>query len=334
MELSPPQPQRIRFISRREGFHGVTLGSLGAGGHLTRRALYEPLLSKNTSHVSPCNAYRGQKDGETDDQYVARLKQELDAEFQRVGPDNVIAFIAEPVVGAAAGCVPALPGYFPAMREVCDKYGALLVLDEIMSGMGRCGTLHAWEQEGVVPDIQTIGKGLGGGYAAVAAILINNRVVDVLDKGTGAFSHGHTYQGHPIACAAAAEVQTIIKEERLVENCAAMGKVLEKGLKARLSDHPNVGNIRGKGLFWGIELVKDKLTKQPFDPKETIAMSIHEHGMEEPFNISLYPGTGVADGKTGDVVMISPPYTVTQDEIEKIVDLADRVIRDYFKKRV
>ncbi len=192
------------------------------------------------------------KEGEPVSAYVKRLAEELDAEFQRVGPDSVCAFVAEPVVGAALGCVPAVPGYFQAMKEVCEKYGALLVFDEVMCGMGRSGTLHAWEQEGVVPDVQTIGKGLGGGYAAVAGVLIGPEVVRALENGTGAFAHGQTYQGHPVACAAALEVLRIIGNERLVENVARRGAYLERLLKDRLADHPNVGDIRGKGLFWGV----------------------------------------------------------------------------------
>jgi adenosylmethionine-8-amino-7-oxononanoate aminotransferase len=155
-------------------------------------------------------------------------------------------------VQQALGCVPAVPGYFAAMKSVCDRHGALFIMDEIMSGMGRCGTLHAWEQEGVVPDLQTIGKGLGGGYAPVAGVLISDRVVQALDNGTGAFRHGQTYQGHPIACAAALGVQKVIKEDKLVENVQVMGSYLERQLKERLASHPHVGDIRGKGLFWGV----------------------------------------------------------------------------------
>ena len=254
LELSPPQPQRFRFIARKESYHGTTLGALSMSGHLARRGLFEPVLipADTISRVSACNAYHGRKQSESTSAYVARLAQELDIEFERVGPDSVCAFVAEPIVGAALGCVPAVPGYFKAMKAVCDKYGALLIFDEVMCGMGRSGTLHAWEQEGVVPDLQTIGKGLGGGYAAIAGVLVGQRVVHALEKGTGAFAHGQTYQGHPIACAAALEVQRIITEERLVENVAKLGARLERSLKDRLGGHPNVGDIRGKGLFWGV----------------------------------------------------------------------------------
>lgn len=330
LEKSPTQPGRTKFIARKESYHGTTLGSLSLGGHVSRRAMFEPMLLPNISRVSACNAYRGKKDGESDEDYVARLAQELDDEFQRIGPESVVAFVAEPVVGAALGCAPAVPGYFKAMKAICDKHGALLIMDEIMSGMGRTGTLHAWQQEGVVPDIQTIGKGLGGGYAPVAGLLINHRVVEALEKGTGSFSHGQTYQGHPIACAAAAEVQRIIREDRLCENVMVVGKYMEELLKKSLADHPNVGNIRGRGLFWGIEFVKDKTTKEPFDPKQGIAMGVHEQGMEPDYSISIYPGTGTVDGKFGDHVLLAPAYNVTRAEVEKIVDLTTKVITDFF----
>lgn len=254
MEMSPAQPRRANFIARRQSYHGNTLGALSASGHVARRALFEPTLLRNVSHVSACNVYRGLRAGETEADYVARLAQELDDEFARLGPDNVCAFVAEPVVGAALGCVTSPPGYFQAMKRVCDKHGALVILDEVMSGMGRTGTLHAWQAQevGIVPDIQTIGKGLGGGYAPVAGLLINRKVVDVLDNGTGAFSHGQTYQGHPVACAAALEVQKIIREENLVENAMVMGQLLGSLLTERLKDHPHVGDVRGRGLFWGV----------------------------------------------------------------------------------
>ncbi|KAL0259534.1 hypothetical protein SLS55_005271 [Diplodia seriata] len=314
LELSPSQPQRTKFIARKESYH----------------ALFEPMLLENTSRVSACNTYRGKTDGESEQEYVARLAKELDDEFHRVGPETVCAFVAEPVVGAALGCVPSVAGYFEAVKAVCDKYGALLIMDEIMSGMGRTGTLHAWQQEGVVPDIQTIGKGLGGGYAPVAGVLINHRVVDVLQKGTGSFSHGQTYQGHPVACAAAAQVQRIIRDDSLCENVKKMGVYLEKLLKQRLADHPNVGDIRGRGLFWGIEFVKDKATKEPFDLGSGVAMGVHEKGMEPKYSISVYPGTGTADGKSGDHVLLAPAYNVTEADVEKIVDLTTGVITEFF----
>ncbi|KAJ6111243.1 hypothetical protein N7486_003478 [Penicillium sp. IBT 16267x] len=328
LELPNPQPQRERFIARLPSYHGTTLGALGVGGHVLRREPFEPLLAKNTSHVSPCNAYRDKKKGESDASYVARLAAELDAEFQRVGPETVCAFIAEPVVGAALGCVPAVPGYFPAVKAVCEKYGALLILDETMSGMGRCGTLHAWEQEDVVPDIQTIGKGLGGGYAPVSGILINDSIVQVLDRGTGVFRHGQTYQGHPVSCAAALAVQKTVQEQNLLENVRNMGAYLEQQLRQRLADHPYVGDIRGKGLFWGIEFVKDKNTKEPFDPATRLSFLIQEKGLCSEYALSLYGSPGTVDGVRGDHVLLSPPFTVSKEEIDLIVDGAAKVLAE------
>ncbi|KAL4766460.1 aminotransferase, class III [Aspergillus foveolatus] len=330
LELPTPQPQRTRFIARKPSYHGTTLGALGVGGHVLRRQPFEPILSQNISHVSPCYAYRGKKDGESDADYVARLADELDAEFRRVGPDTVCAFIAEPIVGAALGCVPAVPGYFAAMKTICERHGALFILDEIMCGMGRCGTLHAWEQEDVTPDLQTIGKALGGGYAPVSGLLISDKVVQTIDKGTGAFRHGQTYQGHPISCAAALAVQRVIVEEQLLDNVKTTGEYLEKRLRGALEGMQYVGDIRGKGLFWGVEFVKDKATKEPFSPETALAFKIQETGMKPEFGISLYAGTGTVNGTRGDHVILAPAYNVTKEEIDIIVDTTAKVLAEVF----
>ncbi|BDD57535.1 hypothetical protein MPDQ_007430 [Monascus purpureus] len=332
LELPTPQPQRTKYIGRLPSYHGVTLGGLAAGGHTIRREPFKPLLSTAFSHVSPCYAYRGKKEGETDEAYVARLAAELDAEFQRLGPENVCAFIAEPIAGNSMGCVPAVPGYFPAMKAVCEKYGALLILDEVMCGMGRSGTLHAWQQEDVVPDIQTIAKGLGAGYAPVSGVLIGENVVQVLDKGSGVFRHGQTYQGHPLACAAALAVQKIVKEKNLMQNVREMGAYLEKRLKERLESHPYVGDIRGRGLFWGIEFVQDKETKESFSPETGVANHMQETGLKPEFSISLLAGTGAIEGMRGDHIILAPPYTVSKEEIDDIVDATARVVDDVFAK--
>ncbi|KAJ9297204.1 hypothetical protein DTO271G3_4497 [Paecilomyces variotii] len=331
LELPTPEPQRHRFIARKRSYHGTTLGALSIGGHVMRREPFESLLLPNISHVSPCYPYRERRDGESEADYVSRLAEELDAEFQRVGPETVCAFVAEPIVGAAMGCVPAVPGYLAAMKAVCERHGALFILDEVMCGMGRSGTLHAWEQEGVVPDIQTMGKGLGGGYAPVSGVLIGNKVVDVLDKGTGSFRHGQTYQGHPVSCAAALAVQRIIQEQNLLENVRKMGALLESQLRSRLADHPNVGDIRGKGLFWGIEFVKDKTTKEPFDSKLGVASRIQNLALQPQYGISLYAGSGTVDGVCGDHILIAPPYNTNKDEIEIIADVAAKVIEEVFR---
>ncbi|OQN96005.1 hypothetical protein B0A48_17996 [Cryoendolithus antarcticus] len=346
LEKPQPEPQRTHFIGREQSYHGTTLGALGVGGHRARRKLYEPMLSRNASFVSACFGYRGRLCvDETDKAYVARLEAELEAEFQRVGPRNVVAFIAEPVVGAALGCVPSVPGYFAAMRRVCDKHGALLIMDEIMCGTGRVGPapsaafpnpLHAWQDPsvGVAPDIMTMGKALGGGSLPVAAMLINERVVNALAQGSGAFSHGQTYQAHPLACRAALEVQQIIRKDDLVSNVREQGALLGKLLKSSLADHPCVGDIRGQGLFWGIEFVRDKSSKEPFDSADGVAAGIHELGMRPPFNISIYPGNGSCDGERGDHILLAPAFNVTKVDIEHITDTVTRVIETYFDSKL
>ncbi|KAL1876514.1 hypothetical protein Daus18300_002758 [Diaporthe australafricana] len=332
LEKETPEPARVRFISRHQSYHGTTLGSLAMSGHVARRAKFEPMLIDSVSKVSPCYAYRGKQNGETDEAYVERLALELDQEFQRVGPETVCAFVAEPVVGAALGCVPAVPGYFKAVQKVCRKYGALLILDEVMSGMGRTGAHHAWQQEGVVPDIQTVGKGLGGGYQPVAGVLIHKNVVDALENGSAVFVHGHTYQAHVVGCAAVVAVQRIIQEGNLVANVRAMGELLGKSLMARLGSHSHVGDIRGRGLFWAVEFVQDKTTKEPFPARKGVSMEISELGLTDQYSIMVYPGAGTVDGVNGDHVIIAPPYTVTSEDIEHIVLSVSRLVEDYFSK--
>ncbi|MFC3126205.1 aspartate aminotransferase family protein [Pseudoroseomonas globiformis] len=312
------QPERYRFIARRQSYHGNTLGALGLGGNMARREPYEPILAGCFSHVSPCFAYREQEEGERDSDYVQRLADELEAEFQRLGPNTVAAFVAEPIVGATAGCVTALPGYFPAMRAVCDRHGALLILDEVMCGMGRSGTLHAWEQEGVSPDIQTIAKGLGGGYQPIGAILAQARIVQALTEGSGAFKHGHTYQAHPVACAAALAVQRIIREDGLLANVRAMGERLEAGLQERFGNHAHVGDIRGRGLFWALEFVEERASRRSFDPARKVHEAVKDAAMAA--GVMIYPMGGTLDGRTGDHVIIAPPYTAQPTEIDRIVD--------------
>lgn len=323
---------RVNFIAREGSYHGNTIGALGISGHVARRAPYKPFLMDNVHHISSCNAYRQRLDGESDASFVARKAAELEAKFQELGPDTVIGFVMEPVVGAALGCVPSVPGYLKAMRDVCHKHGALLILDEVMCGMGRSGTLHAWQNEGIVPDLQTIGKGLGAGYQPIAALLISQKVVDTLMDGSGQFIHGQTYQGMPVQAAAALEVQKIVREGNLMQNVQSQGAYLEKRLKALLGSHPNVGDIRGRGLFWGIEFVKDKATKEPFDLKLGVAQKVHEAGISAPLNMTMYPGTGTMDGVRGDHVILAPTYIVTKADIDYIAQAASDAIHQVFRK--
>jgi adenosylmethionine-8-amino-7-oxononanoate aminotransferase len=320
------QPARGNFIARRQSYHGNTLGALAAGGNLWRREPYAPLLSHAFSHVSPAFAYRERRDDETEAEFVKRLADELEAEFQRLGPNTVAAFVAEPVVGATSGCVTAPPGYFRAVREVCGRHGALLILDEVMCGMGRTGTLHAWEQEGVVPDIQVVAKGLGGGYQPIGAVLVSGRVIDALRDGSGSFQHGHTYLAHPIACAAALAVQRVIREEGLLKTVQESGALLERLLTERLGNHRHVGEIRGRGLFRGIELVADRTTKATFDPALKLHARVKAAALAR--GLGCYPAGGTVDGVRGDHILLAPPYIITPDEIALAVDRLGDAIDD------
>lgn len=323
------EPQRQHFIARRQSYHGNTLGALAAGGNAWRRAPYAPLLSGAFSHVTPAFAYHEKHEGESDAQFVARLAAELEAEFQRLGPDTVAAFLAEPVVGATAGAVTAPDGYFKAVRGICDRHGALLILDEVMSGMGRTGTTHAWEQEGVAPDIQAIAKGLGGGYQPIGAMLASGKIIDTIRAGSGAFQHGHTYLAHPLACAAALAVQDVIREDRLLDRVKERGKQLEQRLTERFGNHRHVGDIRGRGLFWAIELVADRAGRTSFDPALKLNQKIKAEALAN--GLGCYPGGGTVDGVRGDHVLLAPPYIASADEINLIVDklgtAVDNVLR-------
>src|SRR6516162_5228410 len=312
------EPQRHRFIARRQSYHGNTLGALAAGGNAWRREPYAPLLSSAFSHVTPAFAYHERRESESEFDFVARLAAELEAEFERLGPETVAAFIAEPVVGATAGCVPAPDGYFRKVREICDRHGALLILDEVMCGMGRTGTLHAWEQEGISPDIQAIAKGLGGGYQPIGAMLASARIIDTIRDGSGAFQHGHTYLAHPLACAAALEVQQVIRDEQLLDRVKERGRQLEQRLTERFGNHRHVGDIRGRGLFQAIELVEDRATRKPFDR----AHKLHQKIKAAAFRggLACYPAGGTMDGQSGDHVLLAPPYISTPDDIDMIVE--------------
>ena len=319
------QPQRRHIIARRQSYHGNTIGALATGGNEWRRKQFQPILPE-THHVAPCYAYRDMREDETPEAYGARLAAELDETIQRLGADQVIAFVAEPVVGATLGAVPAVPGYFKRIREVCDRYGVLLILDEVMCGMGRTGTIFAHEQEGVVPDIVTIAKGLGGGYQPIGGLLLSAKIYEAFRNGSGLFQHGHTYLGHPIAAAAADKVVEIMARPGLMDNVNAMGQRLQEGVEASLGQHPNVGDIRGRGLFRGIELVADRDSKAVLDPALKTHAKIKKAAMAR--GLMSYPMGGTIDGVRGDHILLAPPYIVTADEVDLIVDRISAAIRD------
>ena len=317
------EPQRRHVIARLQSYHGNTLGALSTGGNVSRRKQFEPLLV-DVAHVAPCYAYRGKQSGETDEAYGQRLVAELEAEIARLGPRNVIAFVAETVVGATLGAVPPVPGYFRGIRELCDRHGILLILDEVMCGMGRTGTLYACEQEAIAPDLIAVAKGLGAGYQPIGALLASGKVYEAVVGGSGFFQHGHTYLGHPIACAAALAVQRALRERNLIPEVQRLGHALKARLHARFAAHPHVGDIRGRGLFWGLELVADRVTKQPFDPAQRLNAKVKQRAMEN--GLLCYPMGGTIDGARGDHVLLAPPFIVSEAQLDELVEKLGRAV--------
>ena len=311
------EPQRRHIIARRQSYHGNTLGALAAGGNEWRRAQFKPLLIE-THHIDPCYAYRLQEPGESDEAYAERAARQLEDKILELGADEVIAFVAETVVGATAGAVPPVADYLKRIRAICDRYGVLLILDEVMCGMGRTGTLHACEQDGVAPDLMTIAKGLGGGYQPVGAVLLSEKIYNAFADGSGFFQHGHTYMGHPMAAAAGLAVQQVIRRENLLANVVAMGAEMERQLTERLGNHHHVGDIRGRGLFRGVELVADRASKRPFDPKLKLNALIKKEAMAR--GLMVYPMGGTIDGRLGDHVLLAPPFIVDRADIGRIVE--------------
>lgn len=318
------QPQRRHIIARRQSYHGNTIGALATGGNAWRREQFKPILPE-THHVSPCYAYRDMQEGESLEAYAERLAAELEAKVIELGADKVMAFVAEPVVGATLGAVGPVADYFARVRKICDKYGILLILDEVMCGMGRTGTIFAVEQEGIVPDLVTIAKGLGGGYQPIGAVMLSNKIYRAFADGSGLFQHGHTYIGHPIAAAAASRVIEILTRPEMMANVVKMGERLQAGLDATLGQSPYVGDIRGRGLFRGIEIVADKDTKQPFDPARKINSRIKMEAMQR--GLMCYPMRGTIDGIHGDHVLLAPPYIIRPDQIDLIVERLGDAIR-------
>jgi adenosylmethionine-8-amino-7-oxononanoate aminotransferase len=321
--LETGQPQRHRLIARRQSYHGNTLGALAAGGNAWRREKYAPLLVE-THHIAPCFEYRERRDDESPEAYGRRAADELEAEILRLGPETVLAFIAEPVVGATAGAVPAVPGYFTRIREICDRYGVLLILDEVMCGMGRTGTLFACEQDGVSPDIVTIAKGLGAGYMPIGAMLCSGAIHDAIAEGSGSFQHGHTYHGHPLAAAGARAVLRAILDRGLTDRVMRQGETLGAALTAEFGQHAHVGDIRGRGLFRAVELVEDRATKRPFDPARKLHAKVKAAAMAE--GLIVYPAGGTVNGREGDHVLIAPPFIIEDAQIDELVGKLSRAL--------
>ncbi|MEM8870590.1 MAG: aspartate aminotransferase family protein [Pseudomonadota bacterium] len=310
------EPQRTHLIARRQSYHGNTLGALAAGGNAWRRAQFAPILI-DVSHIAPCYAYADQRDGEDAAAYGTRVAQELEDEILRLGPETVMAFMAEPVVGATMGAVPAVDGYFARIREICDRYGVLLILDEVMCGMGRTGHLFSCEADGIAPDILCIAKGLGAGYQPIGAMICSAMIHDTIAAGTGYFQHGHTYVGHPVAAAAGLAVLQTILSRDLLTRVEAMGEKLTDALAHALGQRAYVGDIRGRGLFRGVELVEDRDSKTPFNPGLKLAAKVKAAAFEA--GLICYPMSGTRDGVHGDHVLLAPPFIMTEDQVDELV---------------
>ena len=317
------ETNRRFLIARRQSYHGNTLGALAVGGNQWRRKQFSPLLV-DVSHISPCFEYADRNPDESTFDYGQRVAQELEDEILRLGTDSVIAFLAEPVVGATAGAVPAVEGYFTRIREICDRYGVLLILDEVMCGMGRTGHLFACEADNVTPDIACVAKGLGAGYQPIGAMLCSSEIYRTIEEGSGFFQHGHTYLGHPVATAAGCAVLEAILSRDLVSRVRTMGERFDKALKDQFSEHAHVGDIRGRGLFRGIELVADKVSKSPFAPEKRLAAGIKKAAFEQ--GLICYPMSGTRDGVNGDHILLAPPFIIEDDQIDEVVTKLDTAI--------
>ena len=321
--LERNEPSRTKIIARAPSYHGNTLGALATGGHAGRRAPFQPLLL-DVDHIDAAYNYRMRQDGEAEETFALRMANLLEDKIQALGPKNVMAFVAEPVVGASLGTEPAPKGYFKRIREICDTHGVLYIADEVMCGMGRTGTLFALEQEGIHADITTMAKGLGAGYQPIAAVMASETVISAIAEGSGQLWNGHTYMSHAIAAAGALAVQKVIESENLIDNILAQGAHLRDALNARFGQHPNIGNIRGRGLFWTVELVSDKKTKAPFPVTNKLATKIQRAALD--LGLMCYPAQGCADGTNGDHILLAPSYTSSKDEIDQIVDIIAKAI--------
>ena len=321
--LERGEPGRRRFVARRQSYHGNTLGALAVGGNMWRREPFDPLLCES-HHIAPCYPYRDRRNHESEEEYGLRVADELEEKLLELGPESVIGFICEPVVGATLGAVPAVPGYLSRIREICDTYGVLLIFDEVMCGMGRTGTLYACEHDGVAPDLLVAAKGLGAGYQPIGAMLVSERIYSAIEQGSGFFQHGHTYMGHPTACAAGVAVQQVIRDEGLLARVRDQGERLALALTERFGNHAHVGDIRGRGLFQGLEIVADRTTREPFEPDARVHARIKQLALEN--GLICYPMGGTIDGVRGDHVLLAPPFIIEDAHTEELVDKLGRSV--------
>ena len=317
------KPNKSLFIAREQSYHGNTLGALGIGGNEWRKRDFKPLL-KDSHLISACYEYRLKKDSESSYEFGQRTANELETKIIELGADNVAAFIAETVVGATVGAVPAVAGYFKRIREICDQYDVMLILDEVMCGIGRTGSIFAYEFESIEPDMVTSAKGLGAGYQPIGALLCQDYITDAIRDGSGFFQHGHTFMGHATAVAGSLATLKYIQQNNLLPQVNERGEQLRNSLTSKLSNHPHVGDIRGRGLFIGIELVANKETKQPFSATLKLNKKIKSTAMDK--GLMCYPMGGTIDGQNGDHILLAPAFIVSESQIEAIAAIISDVI--------
>ncbi|MGH2560388.1 MAG: aspartate aminotransferase family protein [Thermomicrobiales bacterium] len=307
-------------IGRWSSFHGATLAALGYGGNTGRRRPYAAVLP-HAEHIAPCFPYRCWASGSCPTCDLSCAKQ-LEHVIRQVGPENVAAFIAEPVVGATLGAVPATPGYFQAIREMCDRYDVLFIADEVMTGFGRTGRNFALDHWGVAPDLIACAKGISGGYAPLGAVLVKPEIVAEVSRRGSSFVIGHTYAANPLSCAVGAAVLRYIRDHDLIQNAATAGRHFLERLRELQDRHPMIGDVRGLGLLAGVELVLDRETKEPFPADLQIGKRIGAATLER--GLVSYPGRGTVDGVMGDHLLYAPPLTITREQIDELVDVLDQ----------
>ena len=323
--VSNGRPSKTLMISRDQSYHGNTLGALSVTGNPGRKETYGPLMF-DWPKIPPCYAYRHQGPDESEIEYGLRAAGELESKILEVGPENVSAFIAETVVGATLGAVPPAKGYFEEIRKICSRYEVLLILDEVMAGRGRTGLWFAFEQDGITPDIVTVAKGLGGGYQPIGAVICRQFIHDKIVQECGSFAHGHTYVGHATACAAGVAVAQTIEKQNLLLNVSKMGGRLKGALENAFFDHPKVGDIRGRGLLLGLELVEDRSSRTPIRGRPDLASKIRSTAMAN--GLICYPGSGTADGFDGAHILLAPPFIIEDDHIEELIEKLSLTLKD------
>jgi adenosylmethionine-8-amino-7-oxononanoate aminotransferase len=317
IQIARGQERRHLILSRWQSYHGMTLGALAVSGRAGLRTPYLPMM-RDVPHVPTPYLYRYPLSGE-------ELAWRLEETILACGPENVAGFIAEPISGASLGAAQPPNDYWPRIRSICDRYGVLLIADEVLVGLGRTGLWWALDHWQTVPDILVTSKGTAGGYIPLGFIAAKGTDVELIHHKLGDFNHGGTFSHHAVGAAAGLATLKILREEKLVENSAIMGALLGEWLDETLGEHPNVGDIRGRGLFWGLELVEDKARKKPYSISEGKARSVWKRAFE--LGLVIYYSTGCADGRNGDVVMLGPPLIINESQIEEIVGILVKAIR-------